>query len=351
MERNFTQLSPWQEVIGHVLGWTVYTISTIYYQDSNASLVDILPMVFFIVPIFYVLVWLFQKLVSKSNFKFFFLLTILFLTSIYFITYLFIYIVLPRYAIYIADPDHPFSLSLYIIEISLGLGKLIIYAGSYVLIKIVLKSNKLNHILKTTLRKFELQALHNELSAHTQFGFLQQWQGLTLFNEQASKTYPVELASLYEYQFRATQVELVPLSEEISTVKHVAKLIRPDFFENNDTWLVFGRNDRLISLEDFSYLPFPPLALVSLLENACKYGDLTNKCNLKLIINFFNSELNVVLSNKIGKARPFIKSSGVGNKNLTRRLELLFSNQASFETHIENDFFYARIKITYHEEV
>jgi sensor histidine kinase YesM len=78
---------------------------------------------------------------------------------------------------------------------------------------------------------------------------------------------------------------------------------------------------------DFDYLQFLPLILLSFIENATKYGELTNpETPLKIQIEIVDSTLTFSCYNVKTyqhKAKTF--SSGVGLDNIQRRLEKVYS--------------------------
>ena len=338
------------QVIGHVLAWAIYAYASVWYHPPDVEASVILWVFMLYIPVFYSLVWLFYGLINKEKRSIYINYAVAGLVLCYISVYAFIYALLPFFGVYIYNSEVPFTLHSFIAEVSLALFRFVVYAGLYVLINSWWKLVKLKRHDRKVLQRFELQVLGKELTAHTQFGLLQHFQASSLEGEVEMQDYAVDLAAIYDYQLRATQTNMVLLSEELKAVSRVAHMLRPAYFSEDPDWMDL-KTTPSTCLQETLDRPVPPLALVSLLENACKYGDLLVIGNLQMKIVGSENTLLVKCINKIGKARPWISSRGIGQRNLERRLELLFPGNAWFDTERKNGYFYATIKIRYDEKV
>lgn len=84
----------------------------------------------------------------------------------------------------------------------------------------------------------------------------------------------------------------------------------------------------------------PPLSLITLVENAFKYGDLADSLNpLTIKITLENDQFHFYCRNKIKKHKSRFPSNNIGVKNLQKRLKALFPEKHSLNI-IEEDNFY-----------
>ena len=78
---------------------------------------------------------------------------------------------------------------------------------------------------------------------------------------------------------------------------------------------------------DFTPYRIEPMLLIPLLENAIKYGvDTSKQSSIDIEIKMNNGELYFHCSNNIVKQNNNSKNSGIGIKNIRRRLDLLCSD-------------------------
>lgn len=87
----------------------------------------------------------------------------------------------------------------------------------------------------------------------------------------------------------------------------------------------------------------PHLCILTLVENAFKHGAL-RQVPLQLHLKVTQEKLWFSTKNKI-KPSPSEPSTGIGVKNLERRLDLLCEGRAMLEAHIEGDYFYTNLEI------
>lgn len=82
-----------------------------------------------------------------------------------------------------------------------------------------------------------------------------------------------------------------------------------------------------------------PLLLISFIENAFKHGiSYSQSSVINIEINVFEKTLTLLVSNPVVKTDTFA-SGGLGLKNVTRRLELLYPGKHLLEAY-QNDFLY-----------
>jgi len=90
-----------------------------------------------------------------------------------------------------------------------------------------------------------------------------------------------------------------------------------------------------------------PLISIDLIENAFKHIDLQNNdASINIFISFKEGIFQLIVSNTTSELSKIEKSnSGIGLKNLAKRLEILYPGFHSFEHLKENDIYTAHLKI------
>lgn len=83
----------------------------------------------------------------------------------------------------------------------------------------------------------------------------------------------------------------------------------------------------------------PPLTFLTLVENAFKHGiDKTKKNNYVYVtVKIKEDTLNFIVTNSLFSNDVQPKETGIGLDNLKRRLQLLYGNNYTYETHITED--------------
>lgn len=80
-------------------------------------------------------------------------------------------------------------------------------------------------------------------------------------------------------------------------------------------------------------LQIPPVTLITLVENAFKYGIYTDPDRpLKIYLTLVKNQLVFECCNAIDKAKKSRLSTGLGHKNIVARLDMVFPNRYSFLT-------------------
>lgn len=170
----------------------------------------------------------------------------------------------------------------------------------------------------------ELKNLKSQLNPHFLFNALNSVRALVDENPQKAKISITALSNLLRISLVAGKKKVVTLSEELETVKDYLSLEQIRFEERLDTNIDCGK-------ETLNY-KVPPLMLQTIVENAIKHGISTLKEGGLIDIRSFISENKLhlevrnsgqYLNGKIGKG------GGLGLKLSRKRLELLYSENAS----------------------
>lgn len=196
------------------------------------------------------------------------------------------------------------------------------------------KKEKENENLKT-----ELSFLRSQVSPHFMFNVLNSL--VALIRQKSDKLEPVviELSNLMRYMLYESDEETVNLKREIEYLKSYIDIQRVRFGDKIN--IVFDVP------KDIPDKSIEPMLLIPLIENAFKHGAVINKPEIIIDISFVQDKLQLAVRNKyIETSKPVDKNnSGIGLKNLNRRLSLLYPEAHELEVTRENDWYNVLLKV------
>jgi sensor histidine kinase YesM len=183
--------------------------------------------------------------------------------------------------------------------------------------------------LAASVKEAELRALKSQVNPHFLFNSLNSLRALIDEDAPRARESVTRLANMLRYSLQSGQQEIVPLEEEIRIVEDYLALeqIR---HENRlrVSWTVG---------DEARGLPVPPMLLQTLVENAVKYGISPRREGGEVSISAAveGDELHIRVSNPGDLGAPPSaaaakagSSTGVGLRNASERLQLLFGDRA-----------------------
>jgi len=206
---------------------------------------------------------------------------------------------------------------------------LIYMAISFLLIiRWIFKQIRIIIQLKDEKAKTELLHLKSQVNPHFFFNMLNNLYGLVNKDSKKAQALILKLSDMMRYSIYEGQKEVVTLEEEIEYLQNYIELHQMRYHKKIDVEF-----DRDIQQEDCKVMP---LLFIILLENAFKHGveNLRKDAYVYLDITTTESEIQFRIENNFDKTEVS-ESTGIGLKNLKRRLELVYPNQhtlAFFET-------------------
>ncbi|RNI27861.1 histidine kinase [Rufibacter immobilis] len=181
----------------------------------------------------------------------------------------------------------------------------------------------------------ELELLKAQVNPHFLFNTLNNIYSLAYQNSPSTPDAILKLSLLLRYQLYETDVPLVPLEKEIEHLQHLLDLHRLRL-----------PNPGLLTLQidgDTSRFQLPPMLLMPLVENLFKHGLTTAPMQLHLLVE--DDHLTFITHNTVKPTPTQEAYGGIGLQNLRRRLELLFPNAYTLETHSQGPEFDARLEL------
>ena len=176
--------------------------------------------------------------------------------------------------------------------------------------------------LESTVKEAELRALKSQVNPHFIFNSLNTVRALIHEDPATAETMVTRLAGLLRYALQAGQLETVSLERELAIVRDYLAVEKIRFEERLRPR--FEIEDRALALA------VPPLLLQTLVENAVKYGVGNNPTGGDVVVSASveDSKLRLSVANT-GRLSTGGASTGLGLRNATERLRMLFGERAT----------------------
>lgn len=325
------------KLLFHVIFWGFWLVLPMLNakMDDDQKRYEFLRMVFpatlACVPFFYFnSEFLIKKFVTKGNITGY-VLSLLALFAVFLISQFFIKDLVLDRPVKIYDSRTLFPV-LFIISMSTLYG-VIIYLSS--------QSRKTQEEQEEKL-KSELSFLRSQISPHFIFNVLNSIVYLIKKEPKKAENVTLELSNLMRYMLYESENKQVNLSKEIEYLKNYIKLQE----------MRFGEDIKInLEIESFvnSNLVIEPMLLIPFVENAFKHGGLAVK-NPEIDINLSLEEdkyLNFRVRNKKANNQNTLneKDSGIGLKNVRRRVELLYPEAQNLEIKDKDGVFEISLKL------
>ena len=177
--------------------------------------------------------------------------------------------------------------------------------------------------------KFE--GLKNQVNPHFLFNSFSVLTSLVEENSDKAVQFISKLSDMYRYILENDENDLVPLSEELAFMNDYIFLLS---IRHQEGIVITNK----VELENSKLIP--PMSLQILIENAVKHNAFSPSEPLHIDI-YNEGEQFIVIENKKKPKKELIRSTGIGLKNLSKRLTL--SIKKSLEITEDNRFF--RVKL------
>lgn len=311
----------------------VLPILNAYFDEDKVRLeilIKILPLVFFSIPFFYFNSdFLINKFLKKGNISGYILslllLFVVFLISFYLIKdYL-----IDKYPIRIYDSRTLFPV-LFIISMSTLYGFIIFMT----------RQARTNQEEKEERLKSELSFLRSQISPHFIFNILNSIVYLIRSKSKNAERVTLELSELIRYMLYDSDNKQVMLDKEVKYLTNYVELQK----------IRFGEDVKIsINLEgDFNNKTIEPMLLIPFVENAFKHGvGYVLQPFIEIDICCLGNKFIFKVKNKLGLETNEEKepNSGIGLKNVKRRIELLYPTTHKLEINQNNGNFESELTV------
>lgn len=188
----------------------------------------------------------------------------------------------------------------------------------------------------------ELAFLRSQISPHFIFNILNSIVYLIRTKSAQAEPVTIKLSELMRYMLYESADAQVPLEKELEYLKNYVELQRLRFEEDVDIRLNIEGSPQAQLIEPMLMIPF--------VENAFKHGvGLVREPVIDMQLRLSEDELSFSVRNKIGPEAPEDKdnSSGIGLRNVKRRLELLYPDNHRLRLEKEGEWFVAELSLFY----
>lgn len=185
--------------------------------------------------------------------------------------------------------------------------------------------------IKLELKDAQLNTLMGQLNPHFLFNGMNNIRALMLESVTKSREMLTALSDILSYSLQSNKMPLQGLENEIDVVRSYVKLAEIQYE---------GRLKYIETIdENLLKYTIPPMLIQLLIENAIRHG--IDRCvsegELCLSITSLDEKIMIEVSNpgnldsQSGLSGKTDQSTGLGLNNIRQRLELLFSDEASFK--------------------
>ncbi len=190
--------------------------------------------------------------------------------------------------------------------------------------------------LAATAKEAELRALKSQVNPHFLFNSLNSLRALIDEDAPRAREAVTRLSNMLRYSLQSGQLETVPFEDELRIVEDYLALEGIRHEERLRVRWDISPEARLVSV--------PPMILQTLVENAVKYGISTRRegGEIQISARFDGAALSIRVTNPGDMNAPSSaaaaragSSTGVGLRNASERLKLLFGDRATLELRAE----------------
>lgn len=236
--------------------------------------------------------------------------------------------------------DDPYKLNNYLFEVTI-----IVIIATTIKVGVNSINQKLDlEKIKSKQLETELGLLKAQFNPHFLFNTLNNLYGLAQKQAKGTADGIAQLSHLMRYIIYDSNVSKIELEKEIHQIEQLIKLQKLRFSEDDNISIEFN-------IEGYvKLLQIPPMLLIPFVENAFKHGlSLCKSSFIKISLRTDDSKLYFSVENSVHTTNGLQDKldSGIGLKNVRRRLELLYPDLHELTIQQENEVFKIKLTITY----
>lgn len=178
----------------------------------------------------------------------------------------------------------------------------------------------------------ELSFLRSQISPHFIFNILNSIVYLIRARSDLAEPVTIKLSELLRYMLYTSREAHAPLEQELKYLENYIELQKIRFEEDVDIRLKIEGEPNMQFIE--------PMLLIPFVENAFKHGvGLIEEPLIDIYMKVSDEGLDFHVKNKTSADGDKDPDSGIGLRNVIRRLELLYHDSHSLEIHTGNGWF------------
>ena len=215
-------------------------------------------------------------------------------------------------------------------------------ATAYSLITSMVSQEKARQEERQERLQSELSFLRSQISPHFIFNILNGIVYLIRSGSKLAEPVTIKLSELMRYALYQSADDQVPLSQELDYLENYIDLQKIRFGEDVDIRLNTQGNAQGQIIE--------PMLLIPFVENAFKHGvGMVIDPIIDITVQFDEKKLFFEVKNKIGPEGAEDKdfSSGIGLRNVVRRLELLYPGRHDLDIIPSEEWFKVKLQLNF----
>jgi two-component system, LytTR family, sensor kinase len=204
-----------------------------------------------------------------------------------------------------------------------------------------IKNEKMKRVLLQEKLSAELNFMKSQLNPHFLFNVLNMaYSSANRSSDETTADIIEKLSGLLRYMLYESNVEYIELEKEITYLRNYINLQKMRFPEDLKVKVNFQLNG------DFSRSKIAPLILIQFIENAFKFGvKLEKESEILVSLSIINNDLKFIVSNPIYRntGNSDKNASGIGIRNVKKRLEILYAGKHSLIIEDSGELFCVRL--------
>lgn len=216
------------------------------------------------------------------------------------------------------------------------LSLLVLLIGANLLVRLTFtrsERQKRMSVLKQEITKAELENLKSQVSPHFFMNVLNNIHGLIEIDQARAQEMVLELSNMMRYVLYDCASSLTTIQKEIGFIENYVKLMSARY---PSTKLDIHLN--LSNTLEYGSKKIPPLIFIVFIENAFKHGisfSQEEPAFIDIDFDIKDDALHFVCRNRINEITDRVRKPGIGLKNISRRLEVIYGKKYSLN--IKND--------------
>ncbi len=185
----------------------------------------------------------------------------------------------------------------------------------------------------------ELKFLKSQTNPHFLFNTLNSIYGLALEKSEKTPSLILKLSDILNYTLYESNIDKIPLNKELTLIENIISLEKERYDKRVSlTFKVEGKTENI---------EIPPLILVPFVENAFKHGlkNEVKKGFININVKAEDNLLSFIIENSATDAEKKSDTGGLGLKNVSRRLDLIYGKDKELYIHKANNTFLVRLTI------
>lgn len=193
--------------------------------------------------------------------------------------------------------------------------------------------------LKQSLKDAELNMLKSQLNPHFIFNSLNSISSLTITNPEKAQEMVISLSEFLRYSIKPNQEKLIPLNNELEAINRFIEIEKVRFGERLkvDITCQTGCGAKYV----------PPLIIQPLVENAIKYGvhETMDVGSVIIACTCQKNSLEIMVTNSYDAQGVPATKSGIGLKNVSNRLHLLYGSEDLLQINKTDSIFSVKLTL------